>query len=100
MKNTCLTGLVEIIRGLLSDGVNIVILLVAGWAIIEGHMTIGHMVAFNSYLEKFFEAMSKVMQLNLNRQGAIVNYERMREKGGRRGNFDTDTKNLLRRGCV
>lgn len=74
--------MVEIIRGLLSDGVNIVILLVAGWAIIEGHMTIGHMVAFNSYLEKFFEAMSKVMQLNLNRQGVIVNYERMQELEG------------------
>lgn len=45
-------------------------------------MTIGHMVAFNSYLEKFFEAMSKVMQLNLNRQGVIVNYERMQELEG------------------
>lgn len=82
MKNTYLNGMVEIIRGLLSDGINIVILFVAGWAIIEGHMTIGHMVAFNSYLEKFFEAMSKVMQLNLNRQGVIVNYERMQELEG------------------
>ena len=79
MKNTYLNGMVEIIRGLLSDGINIVILFVAGWSIIKGYMTIGHMVAFNSYLEKFFEAMSKVMQLNLNRQGVLVNYERMQE---------------------
>lgn len=79
MKNTYLTSFIGLIRGFLGNSVNIVILFAAGMAIISGSMTIGNMVAFNSYLGKFFEAISKVMELNLNRQGVLVSYERMIE---------------------
>lgn len=79
MKNTYLTSFIGLIREFLGNSVNIVILFAAGIAIISGSMTIGNMVAFNSYLGKFFEAISKVMELNLNRQGVLVSYERMIE---------------------
>ena len=43
----------------------------------DGKMTIGNMVAFNSYLEMLMQAVSKVLELNLNKQGVIVSYERI-----------------------
>lgn len=79
MKNTYLSSFVGIIRGVFGNGINILILFVAGMFIISGHMTVGNMVAFNSYLEKFFDAVSKAMELNLAKQGVMVNYERMEE---------------------
>lgn len=42
-------------------------------------MTIGMLVSFSSYMEKFFEAISKLMELNLNKQEVIVCFERIKE---------------------
>ena len=51
----------------------------AGLLIIAGNMTIGMLVSFSSYMEKFFEAVSKIMELNLNKQQVMVCYERIKD---------------------
>lgn len=77
MKNTELTSGVTALRAVLGSVMNVVLLTVAGFFIMDGKMTIGNMVAFNSYLEMLMQAVSKVLELNLNKQGVIVSYERI-----------------------
>ena len=79
IKNTCLINIIGMLRGMLGNVINIVILLIAGVAIISGQMTIGNMVAFNTYLGSFFESIFKVMELNLDRQSVLISYKRMLE---------------------
>lgn len=59
--------------------VNIAILFCAGMAIINGQMSIGNMVAFNSYLSTLLEACNKILELNLDKQKVNISYERMQE---------------------
>lgn len=78
LKSVVLSKVIGVIRGGLGHIINVTILLVAGVSIIAGHMTIGMLVSFSSYMEKFLEAFSKIMELNLNKQEVIVSYERIK----------------------
>lgn len=77
MKNTRLTSGVTALRAVLGSMMNVVLLTVAGLFIMDGKMSIGNMVAFNSYLEMLMQAVSKVLELNMNKQGVIVSFERI-----------------------
>lgn len=79
MRSACITNFATMLRGAVGNVMNVLILFFSCLSIIAGKMTIGNMVAFNSYLEKFFDAVSKIMALNLNRQSVLVSYERMKE---------------------
>ena len=83
MKSTRLTAGVSAIRATMGSAMNLVLLTVAGMLIMNGKMTVGNMVAFNSYLEMLLQAISKVLELNMNKQGVIVSNERInRVKNG------------------
>ena len=79
LKSIVLSKGIGVIRGSFGNTINVIILFVAGLLIIAGNMTIGMLVSFSSYMEKFFEALSKIMELNLNKQEVVVSYERMNE---------------------
>ena len=79
LKSVALSKGIGVIRDGFGDIINVIILLVAGISIIAGNMTIGMLVSFSSYMEKFFEAISKLMELNLNKQEVIVCFERIKE---------------------
>ena len=68
LKSIVLSKGIGVIRGSFGNTINVIILFVAGLLIIAGNMTIGMLVSFSSYMEKFFEAVSKIMELNLNKQ--------------------------------
>lgn len=77
MKNTKLTSGVTTLRAVFGSMMNVVLLTVAGLFIMDGKMSIGNMVAFNSYLEMLMQAVSKILELNMNKQGVIVSFERI-----------------------
>lgn len=79
LKKEVLLQKIGFIRGGSGNIINVIILFVAGMSIVAGNMTIGMLVSFCSYMEKFFEALSKIMELNLNKQEVVVSYERMNE---------------------
>lgn len=78
MRNAKLSSLVSFLRSLVSNVFDIIILFISAVIIFGGKMTIGSMVAFNTYLQKLFEAISKIMTINMNKQSVNVNYERIR----------------------
>lgn len=77
MRNAKLTSLVSFLRGLINNLFDILILFISALIIFGGKMTIGSMVAFNTYLQKLFEAITKIMDINMNKQNVNVNYERI-----------------------
>lgn len=79
IKGSWLSNKVGSLRGLFIVALNITILFCAGTAIISGQMSIGNMVAFNSYLSTLLEACNKLLELNLDKQKVNVCYERMLE---------------------
>lgn len=79
MKNVTLISGISMLRSLLNNVLNVVLLTVAGMFIVKGEMSVGKLVAFNAYLEMLFEAISKTLELNLNKQEVIVSYKRICE---------------------
>lgn len=79
MKNVTLISGISMLRSLLNNILNVVLLTVAGIFIVGGKMSVGKLVAFNSYLDMLFEAITKMLELNLNKQDVIVSYKRICE---------------------
>ena len=86
------------LRSLLSSALNVILLTIAGIFITQGKMTVGSLVAFNSYLDMLFQAVSKMLELNLNRQSVVVSYERIQELEERELETETDGTYLLQEG--
>ena len=98
MKNITLTSGISMLRSLLSSALNVILLTIAGIFITQGKMTVGSLVAFNSYLDMLFQAVSKMLELNLNRQSVVVSYERIQELEERELETETDGTYLLQEG--
>ncbi len=79
MASISLSNLISFIRSVLNEGLNIVIIFVSALIILKDKMTIGNMVAFNTYLGKLFTAISKIMELNVQKQNILVSFERLEE---------------------
>lgn len=77
MRNAKLISLVSFLRGFVNNLFDILILFISALIIFGGKMTIGSMVAFNTYLQKLVEAITKIMDINMNKQNVNVNYERI-----------------------
>ena len=98
MKSVTLTSGISMLRSLLSSALNVILLTIAGIFITQGKMTVGSLVAFNSYLDMLFQAVSKMLELNLNRQSVVVSYERIQELEERELETETDGTYLLQEG--
>lgn len=96
MKNVTLTSGISMLRSFLSSVLNVILLTLAGIFITQGKMTVGSLVAFNSYLDMLFQAVSKMLELNLNRQSVVVSYERIRELEEREMEAETDGTYILK----
>lgn len=95
MKNVGLTSGISMLRSLLSSALNVILLTISGIFITQGKMSVGSLVAFNSYLDMLFQAVSKMLELNLNRQSVVVSYERIRELEERELETEMDGRYIL-----
>ena len=72
-------NIVKLLQETISNIFEVTIVFVSGILIINGSLTIGSMVSFNTYLEKLFSAVSKILSINLDKQSLLVSIERMQE---------------------
>lgn len=60
LKSIVLSKGIGVIRGSFGNTINVIILFVAGLLIIAGNMTIGMLVSFSSYMEKFLKRFQRL----------------------------------------
>lgn len=90
-KNVVFTGAVTMLRGGLGNIIDILIVYASAMIIFDGGMTVGSMVAFNTYLSKLFEAVNKILDINMNKHSMEVNYERVTELWEKETEKEEDT---------
>ncbi len=56
---------------------NLIVLYFSAKFIIEGSLTIGNMIAFNMYMGKLYDAVSRILSMNMDAQGVIVSMDRI-----------------------
>jgi len=77
MKNMNVETQIELGRGIISIFLDVLILYIATIYISNGKFTLGSLVAFNTYLSKLLTAISKILDININKQAVNVSYERI-----------------------
>ena len=78
IKNSIrLNNTVTLLKNLISTTFGLLIIYLSAKYIIRGVMTIGSMVAFNTYINKLFDAVSRVLSMNTNMQGVTVAMDRV-----------------------
>lgn len=78
-KSIYLSALIKILQQVINNIFEVIIILFSGIFIAQGAMSIGSMVAFNTYLEKLFSTISKILSLNLDKQSLFVSSDRIKE---------------------
>lgn len=78
-KNIYLSFFISLIQKILNQSFEIIIIFISALLIISGNMTIGNMVSFNSYLEKLFSSISKILSINLNKHSVKISLDRIVE---------------------
>lgn len=77
MKSVFIDSNIEFLRGIISLCLDVAILFVASKFIINGTLTIGNLVAFNTYLSRLLIAISKILDINMNKQVVNISYSRI-----------------------
>ena len=77
IRNVKLSEKIVLIQGIINCILTISILGVAGYYIMEKTLTIGSMIAFNSYMEKLIFTVGRLLQINRNKQGVYVSKYRL-----------------------
>lgn len=77
MKSMYIDTQIEFLRGIISLILDVLILLIAALFILNGKMTLGNLVAFNTYLSKLLIAISKILDININKQVVNISYDRI-----------------------
>lgn len=77
MGNMHVETQIELGRGVISIFLDVLILYIATIYISSGKLTLGSLVAFNTYLSKLLTAISKILDININKQAVNVSYERI-----------------------
>lgn len=72
-----LRNIMTIIGRTISVLFNLIVLYFSAKFIMEGSLTIGNMVAFNLYMGKLYDAVSRILSMNLDAQGVIVSMDRI-----------------------
>lgn len=76
-KSIRLRNTMTILSRIISSLFYLAILFFSAKFIIEGTLTIGSMVAFNMYMGKLYDAVSRIMTMNMNAQSVIVSMDRI-----------------------
>lgn len=80
LKRSMLIGNISgVISQMVSLCFTLVLIYLSALLILNGQLTIGSMVAFNTYNDKLFDAVSRIMNLNLNAQSVIVCLDRIKK---------------------
>ena len=74
IRNVKLSEKIVLIQGIINCILTISILGVAGYYIMEKTLTIGSMIAFNSYMEKLIFTVGRLLQINRNKQELYPRY--------------------------
>lgn len=73
----------------------IIVLVVSSILIVSGNLSIGGMVSFNSYLEKLFNAISKCLELNIDKHSVKISIERINEIDNKEIESFSNTNELI-----
>lgn len=68
---------IELGRGIVSIVLDILVLYIATLYILGGKLTLGNLIAFNTYLNKLLVAISKLLEININKQAVNISYKRI-----------------------
>ena len=79
IKNVYLSSLINFLQQLFNQIFEVIIIFISAVFIIKGILSIGMMVSFNSYLEKLFDAISRLISLNLEKQTLAISLERIND---------------------
>ena len=77
MENEIVDSKIEFIRGIINLLLDVSILFISIKYIEKGEMTIGGLVAFSTYLSKLLIAISKILDININKQAVNISYQRI-----------------------
>ncbi|PPQ46352.1 ABC transporter ATP-binding protein [Paenibacillus peoriae] len=69
--------LLSIISNFLSGFFPVLLLVIGGFLLIKGEITLGTLVAFSTYIVKLLQPVSRLSQLNVGIQSAVVSAERI-----------------------
>lgn len=78
-KSIYLSSAISILQELLNSIFEILIIYLSAVFIINDVLTIGNMVSFNTYLQKLFSTISKLLSINISKQSVDVSMERIQE---------------------
>jgi ATP-binding cassette subfamily B protein AbcA/BmrA len=79
IKNVYLSSLINFLQQFFNQIFEVIIIFISAVFIIKGILSIGMMVSFNSYLEKLFNAISRLISLNLEKQTLAISLERIND---------------------
>lgn len=71
-QSTKLENMMSVLNKLISTVFTLAIIYLSAIFIFEGKLTIGSMVAFNTYINKLFDAVSRILDLNIDAQNVAV----------------------------
>lgn len=74
-----LSSLINFLQQFFNQIFEVIIIFISAVFIIKGILSIGMMVSFNSYLEKLFNAISRLISLNLEKQTLAISLERIND---------------------
>lgn len=77
MKDIKTDTKIELGRGIVSIILNILVLHIATIYILGGKLTLGNLIAFNTYLNNLLVAISKLLEININKQAVNISYKRI-----------------------
>lgn len=90
-KSIRLSNSMALLKNLITTTFGLVIIYLSAKFIIAGAMTIGSLVAFNTYANKLFDAVSRILTMNVSVQGVAVSMDRIDELCG-----EADETNLYK----
>ena len=78
-KSIYLSSIISVLQELLNNIFEILIIYLSAVFIINDVLTIGNMVSFNTYLQKLFSTISKLLSINISKQSVDVSMDRIQE---------------------
>lgn len=78
-KSIYLSSIISFLQELLNSIFEIIIIYLSAVFIINDVITIGNMVSFNTYLQKLFSTISKLLSINISKQSVVVSMDRIQE---------------------
>lgn len=78
-KDVKLNANITLLKGIINNIFDLLIIYIAAVLIINAQLTIGSLVAFNTYISRLFDSISIIMNINMNINTVLINMDRIDE---------------------